>query len=596
MSEVKNRLQALREAMSTKGIDAYIIPSSDQHLSEYTPECWKAREWISGFDGSAGTVVVTQKEAGLWTDSRYFLQAAQQLQGTGIELRKMGIPGVPTIEEYLRKCEGVKRVGFSGLSMSLTEARGYQKALAVAGVELVTEHDLVAEVRSDAPEIPKNHFFIQPLEYAGESTLEKVKKVRERLADAEANTQIITMLDEIAWLFNIRSNDVAYNPVGIAYGLVTDDLLYLYTFKEKLTEEVREHLGKNGVVTRPYGEIYNDIAELGSDAVVLVDPARTTYALAKAIPPHATQVEQLSPITLLKAVKNDAEYQGYRTVMRRDGVALTRFFRWLETALAEGERPTEYFVGEKLASFRAQDPKYVSDSFGTIAGYRGHGAIVHYSATPESSYELQPMGLFLLDSGGQYYDGTTDITRTISLDGNPTDRERCDYTRVLKGHIQLAMAIFPEGTCGVHLDILARKALWEAGQNYGHGTGHGVGHFLNVHEGPQNIRTDLNPTPLHLGMVTSNEPGIYIADQYGIRIENLIRTVLHSETDFGRFFAFETLTLCYLDNTLVEVPLLTDAELKWYNEYQERVYQEISPLLNDDEASWLREKTLPLSR
>ncbi|MDO5035494.1 MAG: aminopeptidase P family protein [Porphyromonas sp.] len=596
MSEIKSRLHALRKVMEQNDIDAYIIPSSDQHLSEYVPECWKAREWISGFNGSAGTVVVTREEAGLWTDSRYFLQAAQQLEGTTIELRKMGLPETPSITDYLRTKQEVKRVGFADRSMSLLEARKYEEALSVAGKEVVSDLNLIAEVWSDAPEVPKNEFFEQPLKYAGESTKDKVARVREKLAAAGANTQIITMLDEVAWLFNIRGNDVAYNPVGIAYGLVTSDMLLLYTFKEKLPLEVKSHLGANGVVIRPYEEIYNDVAELPSDAIVLVDPARTNFALYQAIPETYFRVEQLSPITLLKAVKNEAEYQGYRSVMRRDGAALTRFFIWLEQSLAKGEHPTEYEVGVKLSAFRAADEQYVSDSFGTIAGYRGHGAIVHYSATPESSYELEPEGLFLLDSGGQYHDGTTDITRTVSLGKHPTSEQKEDYTRVLKGHIRLAMAVFPEGTCGVHLDLLAKQALWSVGKNYGHGTGHGIGHFLNVHEGPQNIRTDLNPTPIMVGMVTSNEPGFYLEGQYGIRIENLIRTVPHSETDFGKFFRFETLTLCYMDSKLVDVALLTDEELEWYNQYQTRVYDEVSPLLNADEAVWLKEKTAPLSR
>lgn len=594
--EIKNRLQALRNAMKQEHIDAYIIPSSDHHLSEYTPDCWKHREWISGFNGSAGTAVVAFDEAGLWTDSRYFLQGAEQLEGTTIMLQKEGLAETPSISDYLRKKKGINRVGFYEKSMSTLEALRYKKVLETAGIEVVTDKDLISVAREDNPEIPRNPFFVMPLEYAGETTKEKVARIREALAEKGANAIIINMLCELAWLFNIRSNDVAYNPVGIGYGLLTKESVNLYAFAEKLPEEVRKHLEDNGVTIKDYEAIYTDVAALPEGTVLSFDPQRNNYAFYRAIPSGMTVIEQLSPITLLKAVKNETEYKGYTDVMKRDGAALTRFFIWLENSLANGETPTEYEVGLKLSSFRAMDKKYVNDSFGTIAGFKGHGAIVHYSATPESSYKLEPNGMFLLDSGGQYYDGTTDITRTVHLGGNPTQEEKRDYTRVLKGHIQLAMAIFPAGTRGSQLDILARKALWDNGQNYGHGTGHGVGYFLNVHEGPQNIRMDENPTILQVGMVTSNEPGIYIAGKYGIRIENLVRTVPHSETDFGKFLTFETLTLCYLDNNLVEVALLTDQELAWYNDYQSRVYREISPLLSSEEATWLKEKTAPLSR
>lgn len=582
--------------MKKAGIDAYIIPSSDHHLSEYTPQCWKAREWISGFNGSAGTVVVTLHEAGLWTDSRYFLQATQQLEGTTIQLQKEGVPGTPTIQDYLRSQPKVKCVGFFEKSMSTSEALKYKKSLEPFGIALRADRDLIAQIRTDNPDIPRDPFFIMPVEYAGKSAKDKVQLLRETLASKGANAIIVNMLDELAWLFNIRGKDVAYNPVGIGYGLVTKNEVALYAFPEKVTAEVREHLESNGVEIKPYDAIYLDVASLPADTILSFDPARNNFAFYQNIPEGVTVVEQMSPITLLKAVKNETEYKGYVNVMKRDGASLTRFFIWLEKTLEKGETPTEYEVGLKLAEFRAQDSKYVNDSFGVIAGYKGHGAIVHYSATPESSYHLEHNGLFLLDSGGQYYDGTTDITRTISLNGQPSKEEKADYTRVLKGHIQLATAIFPEGTRGSQLDILARKALWDNSQNYGHGTGHGVGYFLNVHEGPQNIRMDENPTTLQVGMVTSNEPGIYITDKYGIRIENLIRTIPHSESDFGKFFAFETLTLCYLDNSLVEVSMLTDKELNWYNAYQARVYKEVSPLLNPDEAQWLKQKTEQLSR
>ena len=581
--------------MKRASIDAYIIPSSDQHLSEYTPDCWKAREWISGFNGSAGTAVVTLDEAGLWTDSRYFLQATEQLEGTSITLRKEGLPETPSIADYLREKAGIKCVGFYDKSMSLAEARTYKRAMDIAGIQLKTDHDLVAEVRTDAPEIPQNPFFVQPIEYAGVSTKDKIEQVREALAKIGANSYILTMLDEVAWLFNIRSNDVAYNPVGIAYGMITPREVALYTFEKKIPADVKKHLVENGVVLKPYEEIYADVQQMKPTDKICMDPVRTNYAFYLRVPSEVTRIEQLSPLTLLKSMKNEAEYQGCRSVMRRDGAALTRFFIWLEETLAKGETPTEYELGIKLASFRAMDKQYVSDSFGTIAGYNGHGAIVHYNATPEGSYKVERSGMLLLDSGGQYHDGTTDITRTISLDGKPSQKQKDDYTRVLKGHIQLATAIYPEGTRGSQLDILARKALWDNCQNYGHGTGHGVGHFLNVHEGPQNIRMNENPTTLQPGMVTSNEPGIYITGEYGIRIENLVRTIPYRTSVDGAFYAFETLTLCYLDNNMVNSSMLTEKEKQWYNEYQARVYAEVSPLLNEKEQKWLHAKTAPLA-
>lgn len=595
--EIIDRLAALRNAMKKLDVQAYIIPSSDPHLSEYVPECWKAREWISGFDGSAGTVVVTLDKAGLWTDSRYFLQGAQQLEGTTIDLFKQGLPATPSITQFLRKEAGIKRVGFCGRAISVNEASTYARELKVAGIEVVTDADLVAEVRAqEAPGIPGNPFFIQPIEYAGQTAQEKVAAVRAQLLDAGVNTLIITMLDEIAWLFNVRGTDVDYNPVGIAYALITKDSVNFYAIPAKLNDEVSKHLISNGVTIKPYEDIYKDIAALTEQDILLVDPARTTYALASAVPACCTVVHQLSPITLLKACKNEAEYKGYCAAMRRDGVALTRFFMWLESELNAGKTPDEVEVGDVLTSFRAKGDYYVSDSFATIAGYNGHGAIVHYRAARPSAYKLEKKGILLLDSGGQYKDGTTDITRTVSLDGKPTRQQQEDYTRVLKGHIDLAMAVYPQGTRGSQLDILARKALWDNCQNYGHGTGHGVGHFLNVHEGPQNIRMDENPTTLRLGMVTSNEPGYYLADQYGIRIENLVRTILHRSTPEGDYYGFETLTLCYLDNALVAVDLLTDAQLQWYNDYQERVYQELSPALDTDEKAWLRAHTAPLTK
>lgn len=596
--QIQKRVEALRGLMSREGLDAFIIPSFDQHLSEYTPEVWQHRQWISGFYGSAGTVVVTHKGAYLWTDSRYYLQAASDLEGTPFSLMKEGMPDTPGIVEFLRNEGSVKKVGLFGRSVSAKEALTTRRGLSVAGIDLVTDTDLAGELIGNEKQIPLNPLFAQPLDLAGKSTKEKIKEVREALKAEGANTIPLTMLDEVAWLFNVRGTDVEYNPVGIAYGLITPDEVFFYAFPEKVPAELRTELERSDVQIRPYGQIYDDIKALPKSAVVWTDPLRTNYALYASIPDGITKIEASSPITLLKAQKNEAEYAGCVKVMHRDGVALTRFFIWLEKTLKEGGTPTEHDLDEKLASFRAKGEGYVSDSFATIAGYKDHGAIVHYHATPDIAYKVRREGMLLLDSGAQYHDGTTDITRTISLDGKPTEGQKHDYTNVLKGHIGIATAIFPEGTRGSQLDILARRFLWQEGKLYTHGTGHGVGHFLNVHEGPQNIRLEENSTPLMPGMVTSNEPGYYLEGQYGIRIENLVRTVfkMRGADDPIDFYGFETLTLCYLDNNLVNVSMLTDDELEWYNAYQERVFKELSPLLEKDESEWLRNKTLPLAR
>lgn len=592
MSEVISRLAALRRAMQERGISAYIITSSDAHLSEYTPACWQGREWISGFTGSAGTIVVTLDWAGLWTDSRYFLQGATELEGTGIELMKQGVPGVLGIEAYLgsRLREG-DVVASDGACLSADDARSMRAKLADYALSLRLDEDLLDAVWSDRPAIPTNPIFLQQPERSGQTTAERIASVRERIARSGANATIVNMLCELAWVFNIRGYDVAYNPVAIGFGYISEQEAILFINPEKLpTQEVRDELNASGVTLRPYEDIDGFLSALPSTTRLYVDPKRLTYRLYNCLPQHVRIIEGVSALTQLKAIKNSTELQGLRRAMVRDGVALTRFFIWLEDLLAGGGSISEYDLGIKLNEFRAKGEGFYGDSFGTISGYLGHGAIVHYKAEPETSYLIKGEGVLLLDSGGQYVDGTTDITRTIALSA-PSAQLKADYTLVLKGHIAIAQARYPEGTCGVQLDILARKALWERGLNYGHGTGHGVGHFLNVHEGPQNIRTDLNPTPLEIGMVTSNEPGLYRTDEYGIRIENLVVTQLEQETAFGRFFSFETVTLCYLDNSLVDKSLLTDEEVAWYNAYQARVYQSLAPELTEAEAQWLKAKT-----
>ena len=594
MSIIPERLTALRQAMKSQGLSAYIITSSDAHLSEYTPKRWQGRQWISGFNGSAGTAVVTLDKAGLWTDSRYFLQAADELEGSTFELFKMGIPGVPSIEEFLAKeLPSGSVVGADGACLSVAEATETADKLAIYGITYRLDQDLLAEAWKDRPELPSKPLFLHPEQYAGASAKERIESVRLRLRNQGANATIITLIDELAWVFNIRGNDVAYNPVAVAFGYIGEREAFLFINPQKVPADVRTYLEQNGVTLRDYTELDAFIAALPADVRLLIDSKRITYHLHSLIPSHCRQIPGVSALTQLKAIKNEVEIGHLRQVMARDGVALTRFFKWLEESLQRGETFTEVELADILNKQRATDSLFYGDSFATICGYQGNGAIVHYHAQKETCATVKPEGVLLLDSGGQYLDGTTDITRTIAL-SKPSDQLRTDYTLVLKGHIQIALVQYLEGTRGNQIDILARHALWQRGLNYGHGTGHGVGFFLNVHEGPQNIRTEVNPTPLELGMITSNEPGIYRAGQYGIRIENLVVTELREETEFGRFFGFETVTLCYLDNNLVKKELLTADELAWYNAYQERVYQTLSPKLTTEEAQWLRSKTLPL--
>ena len=594
MSTIIERLALLRKEMKAAGLSAYIIPSSDAHLSEYTPDRFKSRAWISGFNGSAGTVVVTLDKAGLWTDSRYFLQAGEQLKDSSIELFKMGVPGVPTIEGFLAsELPAGAVVGADGACLSFAEADDTERKLAVYGIEYRLTQDLIERVWADRPALPDHPLFLHPEEYSGASAKERIEAVRSKLRAQGANATIITMIDELAWVFNVRGNDVSFNPVAVGFGYIGEKEAVIFVDSAKVPEKVRSYLTANGVTLKGYTELDSFIAALPADVRLLVDTKRITYHIYSLIPAHCRKIEGVSALTQLKAIKNGTEIACLRKVMARDGASLTRFFKWLEEALGRGETYTEYELGIRLNEFRAKDDKFYGDSFGTICGYLGNGAIVHYSAQKDTAATVRPEGVLLLDSGGQYVDGTTDITRTVALSA-PSEELRTDYTLVLKGHIQLALVQYLEGTRGSQLDILARHALWQQGLNYGHGTGHGVGFFLNVHEGPQNIRMEVNPTPLELGMITSNEPGLYRSGKYGIRIENLVITELREETEFGRFFGFETVTLCYLDNQLVRKDLLTAEEIAWYDAYQERVYKTIAPLLSSDEAAWLRSKTLPL--
>jgi Xaa-Pro aminopeptidase len=588
---IQERLGALREAMKRHGIDACIIPSSDPHLSEYVPDRWKSREWISGFTGSAGTVVVTAAKAGLWTDSRYFLQAAEQLNGTGIDLYKLALPETPSIHDFLlHELKEGQTVGLDGQSYNVADARTLNKRLARKGIKLNTSIDLIDEVWADRPAVPANKIFELPVEITGQSVHDKLDTINNKLHQAGADCLVLCALDEIAWTFNIRGNDVIYNPVAVSYAFVSEDETVLFISPEKLTPEIAAHLKQEGVTLADYNKIIPYLAQLPEETIVFIDPARTNVALFNAIPKGCEIIEGITPANHLKSIKNPTEIEGFRNALVKDGIALTRFYIWLEKQLAEGNRVTELSSTEKLSALRAGQPLYISDSFDTICGYGPHGAIVHYSATPETDAEIKPGGILLMDSGGQYLDGTTDITRTIAL-GEPTEQMKKDFTRVLKGTIGIAKCKFPAGIRGCLIDAFARKALWDAGIQYLHGTCHGIGHCLNVHEGPQSIRMEENPVILEPGMVMSDEPAMYREGQYGIRTENMVLVIEDSETEYGKFLTFETLTLCYIDTQLVIPSMLSVREHAWLNKYHQMVYDKLSPHLTEEEKAWLREKT-----
>ena len=588
MESIKNRLASLRNTMLKAGVSACIIPGTDPHASEYIAECWKERVWISGFNGSAGTVVVNTNKAGLWTDSRYFLQGAEQLAGTGIELMKQGLPETLEIIPWLSdELKAGDKVGVNPQMFSVNAYASMKSELKMVGIELVSV-DLLAEVWTERPTLPLNPFFVFDTKYSGKSTTEKLTSLRAELKKARANVFVMSALDDIAWLFNIRGNDVDYNPVVIAYALVEEDKATLFIAPEKLTAATRIYLENEGVSVAAYTGIYDALRGISASKAVLIDGAKLNQSLFEAIPVGCAKRNTMSPVFKLKSIKNEVEMAGVRRAMVKDGVALTRFFKWLEENV-DSEVLTEVTVDKKLYEFRSQQENFIGESFGTIAGYGPHGAIVHYSATEESASTLKPEGIFLLDSGGQYLDGTTDITRTVAL-GKVTDKQKADFTLVLKGHIALGTAIFPTGTRGTQLDILARKAMWDLGLNYGHGTGHGVGHFLNVHEGPQSIRMDENPTVLQLGMFMSNEPGMYRTGEYGIRTENLVHIVPAMQTEFGQFLQFETVTLFPIDKDLIATEMLTESEKAWLNAYHQKVFESVSPLLTTEEKKWLENK------
>ena len=586
---IKERMHALRMTFPPNYIKAFIIPSTDPHLSEYVAPHWMSREWISGFTGSAGTVVVLMNEAGLWTDSSYFLQAAKELEGSGITLYKEMLPETPSITKYLsQKLKPGESVSIDGKMFSVQQVEQMKEELAAYSLQVDLFGDPLKRIWKDRPSIPNSPAFVYDIEYAGKSCEEKVAAIRAELTKKGAYALFLSALDEIAWTLNLRGNDVHCNPVVVSYLLITQDDVIYFISPEKVTKEVNEYLKEQHVKLKNYDEVETYLNTF-TGRNILIDPKKTNFAIYSAINPKCNIIRGESPVALLKAIRNEQEIAGIHAAMQRDGVALVKFLKWLEEAVPSGKE-TELSVDRKLHEFRAAQPLYMGESFDTIAGYKEHGAIVHYSATPESDVPLQPKGFLLLDSGAQYLDGTTDITRTIAL-GELTEEEKTDYTLILKGHIALAMAKFPVGTRGAQLDVLARMPIWKYGMNFLHGTGHGVGHFLSVHEGPQSIRMNENPVVLQPGMVTSNEPGVYKAGSHGIRTENLTLVCKDKEGMFGDYLKFETITLCPICKKGIVKEMLTNEEIEWLNNYHQIVYEKLSPNLNEEEKVWLQEVT-----
>ena len=593
---VTDRLARLRELMRREKLSAFVFPSTDPHNGEYVPDHWKGREWVSGFNGSAGTVVVTGNAAALWTDSRYFIAAAQQLEGTGIELMKLKIPGTPTIAEWLGQqlidCQRPE-VGIDGMVNSQASAEALIADLrSHGGITVRTNLDPLKTIWTDRPPIPQDLVSVHPLEYAGEDVKSKVSRIRKALRDLHADGMLMSALDDIAWTLNMRGTDVHCNPVFVSYLLISSNSVTLYINKVKLSHVVMAYLQDNGVSIDDYENVDKGLKSY-PDYNILIDPDETCYTLAR-IAACQEVVRSKSPVSALKAVKNEAEIRGYRSAMLKDGIAMVKFLKWLKPAVQAGGQ-TELSVDRKLTSLRRQQPLFRDISFDTIAGYGTHAAIVHYEATPETDIPLEPHGMILIDSGAQYQDGTTDITRTIAL-GPVSDYEKHVYTLVLKGHIQLAMCKFPKGAAGTQMDILARSAMWREGLNYLHGTGHGVGSYLNVHEGPHQFRMEWMPAPFVEGMTVTDEPGIYLPDRFGVRIENTMIVEKYKTTEFGEFLQFDALTLCPIDTAPIDVSMLSDEEVEWLNSYHRRVYDAIAPHVSMDEREWLREATKEIRR
>lgn len=597
MNTIAERLELLREELRREHLSAFVFPTTDPHNSEYTADHWKGREWISGFTGSAGTAVVTLQSAALWTDSRYFIQAAEQLKGTEFQLMRLKMAGTPTIAEWIASelstlhSQLSTEIGMDGMVNTVAVVEEMKEALRQkGGITVRTNFDPLARIWRDRPQVPRNPVEIQPMELAGEDVRSKLSRIRKALHEQHADGMLVAALDDIAWTLNLRGSDVHCNPVFVSYLLIASNKATLYVNKEKVDGEVLRYLKEQGVEVADYAEVGKGLQDY-FEYNILIDPDEVCYTLYQKVTRNI--VRGTSPIAAMKAVKNERERLGFRSAMLRDGIAMVKFLKWLDESIGK-QTLTEISVADKLEALRAEQPLYRGLSFDTIAGYEAHGAIVHYEATPETDAVLQPKGLLLLDSGAQYQDGTTDITRTIAL-GPLTEEQRRVYTLVLKGHIQLQLLRFPEGASGTQLDAVARKDLWKAGYNYLHGTGHGVGSYLSVHEGPHQIRMEWRPARLHAGMTVTDEPGVYLEGRFGVRTENTLLIVPAEETECGRFLQFETLTLCPVDKAPIVREMMLQEEMDWLNQYHQRVFDTLSPHLSPSETDWLREACAPLT-
>lgn len=592
---IKQRIENIRDLMKEKNIYAYIVPSSDYHQSEYVGDYFKSREFMSGFTGSSGTLIISMDEAGLWTDGRYFIQAENELKDSGIKLFKMGEEGVPTIEEYLlEKLPKNSTLGFDGRVMSVKEGQSLANKLAFKGINIEYKYDLVNDIWEDRCSLPTEKAFLLGTEYSGESFSDKLSRIRAVMKEKKATTHILASLDDIAWLFNIRGRDVKSNPVVLSYAVISIDSVYLFIDKNKIGEDIRAELSKENVQIKGYEEVYEFIKKIEENEVVLIDTSKVNYAIYNNIPSNVQKIEERNPSILFKSIKNEIELKNIRNSHIKDGVAFTKFMYWLKNNIGKIEI-TEISATQKLEEFRREQDKFIEPSFSTIAAYKDHAAMMHYSATEESNYKLEPRDLFLVDSGGQYFDGTTDITRTIALGPIP-ENVRKDFTNVVRGMIRLSKAKFLYGCRGYNLDILARGPLWEEGIDYKCGTGHGIGFVLNVHEGPNGfrwkVREDIDDTCiLEEGMVTTNEPGVYVENSHGIRIENEIVVRKAEKNEYGQFMDFEVITFAPIDLDAIDESLILKDEKVYLNNYHKQVYDKISPYLNEEEKQWLKTYT-----
>lgn len=596
MNEINQRLEKLREVMRREHLSAFIFPSTDAHQSEYVADHWQGRAWISGFNGSAGTAVVTMYSAALWTDSRYFIAAEEQLRGTEFQLMKLKVEGTPTISDWIaselsQNEDECREVGLDGMVNSYNDTMALISDLRKAGgITVRTNFDPLEQIWMNRPAIPENPVEIQSLNFAGETVDDKIQRIRKALREHHADGILVSALDDIAWTLNLRGTDVHCNPVFVSYLLISSDQVSLFVNPKKISSEVKAYLDEHGISLFDYNQVEDGLGSY-ADYNILLDGDETSFCLWKSVKCQEI-IAAKSPIPVMKAVKNATEIEGYHRAMLRDGVAMVKFLKWLKPAVEAGGQ-TEMSIDKKLTSLRAEQNLFRDISFDTIAGYQAHGAIVHYEATPETDAPLLPEGLILIDSGAQYQDGTTDITRTIAL-GPVTEEMKHVYTLVLKGHIQLELAKFPDGASGTQIDALSRECMWREGYNFLHGTGHGVGSYLNVHEGPHQIRMEWKPTPLRAGMTVTDEPGLYLKGKFGVRIENTLLIKDFVETTFGKFLQMESLTLCPIDTAPIDVDMLLLEEVEWLNAYHREVFEKLSPYLEDEEVGWLAEATKPL--